>query len=91
MPSLPLSLPVPTPAPTSQEGTMNNGGSDVAPGDVPPLLPSQPHGTSGAPALQGETHRGGIAVGRSIVVAVLPAWFLTSPTGCESHPDRPAA
>ena len=34
---------------------------------------------------------GNHAMGWSIVAAVLPAWPLTSPVRCESHPDRPAA
>lgn len=54
VPSPPLSLPVLTSSPPSQEGTMNNGASDVVRGDVPPPLLSQPCGTSGAPALWGE-------------------------------------
>lgn len=79
LPSPHLSLPL-----LSQEGTMDKE-QQCPQGDVPLLLPSQPHGALGAPALweQQERHWEGVNVGWTVVGAALPAWTLTSAPGCE--------
>lgn len=72
---------------------MNNGASDMAPVDVPPPLPSQPCGIPGAPTFQGwgkDTVRGLPWDGPLWLLFFQPG-LLTSPVGCESHPDWPAA